>query len=176
MVLFPLLGGNPGARFWVRWVKLLHGGEVASACPGSSTLGSGQANTLVYSILMGLIIIAHMVTKICFPFKVLTAWLERWWDFSDPHSGNCFLLPKRQSIEDQLLILPWPVTSSVITNHNCGREPRAVHVAAAFSLQACAECQEGNLILQFYGRHKECFVNILKLKKKKPKKQNTKLS
>lgn len=63
-----------------------------------------------------------MVTEICFPFKALIVWLELWWDFADWHLGNCFFMLKCQSIEDQFIILPWPVTSSVIINHNCRME------------------------------------------------------
>lgn len=56
-----------------------------------------------------------MVTEICFPFKVLTVWLELCWDFADWHSGNCFFILKCQSTEDRLITLPWPLTSRVIT-------------------------------------------------------------
>ena len=99
-----------------------------SACrgPGRPTLFSLQSS-------WGQIIIAHMVPEICFPFKVLTVWLEQCWDFADWHSGHCLLMLKCQSIEDQPIILPWPATSRVITNSNCKTGLQAAHVAATFS-------------------------------------------
>lgn len=74
--------------------------------------------------------------------------------------ATAFPLPKCQSIEDQLIIPSWRVTSRVIANHNCRTELKAVCGAPAFLLQAYAECQE-NFILHFYEQRKEHFVNIM---------------
>lgn len=114
-----------------------------------------------------------MVTEICFPFRVLSIWLELGWGFANWHPGNCFSMLKCESIEDQLIIPSWPVPSRIIAKHNCRMELQAVPVAAAFLLQAYAECQEENLILHFYGQRGELSVNILKLKKQLTSTENT---
>jgi len=52
-----------------------------------------------------------MVAEIWFSFKVFMVWLELVWDSANWHLGNSLSRLKCQSIEDQLIILSWPMTS-----------------------------------------------------------------
>lgn len=64
-----------------------------------------------------------MVTEICFPFKVHIAWLELGWDLADGHSGDRCSVPKCHGVDDQLVILSWPLTQTPCKPHaerSCG--------------------------------------------------------
>lgn len=59
-----------------------------------------------------------MVTEICFPFQVLPVWLDLSWEFVRWHLGD-FPVQKCRSIEEQLLILSWPMNLRVLAKHCC---------------------------------------------------------